>query len=474
MASTSEKAGNTSFALISSAPTNFPVSAALRRPAKKVVTAPMHAMPSLVSSKPRNRVSYPPLPFERVDAELLVASNSNCCSKTFNCFVQCLTQPQAAYIVYCCRRDVQNVESREAMIDKMREKVNHCVDKKRPSGYLKMLYKIKPETIVEFEFLNAVCEKTFMKAWGINKYLMKKLRKECKVGIVKTVSRCMSDRYSAVHGDVFAIMKASGIKVDISPERLARSLIPNTDEGFQCYSWLENRFYLSGDSQPNSSEIHLDPMDKKELYREYEHESILYNYQPLEISEFLKIWRNSFPHVKIRKYKSCTGKCRFCAELSVKTCSYKTKKAMEYIKACRVIHRTDFMDDRLLYHKRVEQAIHQPMEVLSIITDGMQQTHTELPYSANQRPHENKVKQHLQGITTHGKRTRMFRTIDHISLGANTTIYTLLCAIEEEYIANGFIQKTLFVQIDGGSENANYALLAWMEILIYLDIGRRY
>ena len=457
LASTSAKKGASPFVPFSIAP-SVPPSVEPRGPSK-------------VSLKKRNKISFPPSPVDKAGAELIVANNANCCAKTFNCFVQSLTLPQAAQLVYWCRQDIQNVDSKHAMIDKMREKVNYCSSRREYGVYLKMEYKVIPETKVGIEIRNAVCEKTFMKAWGINNYLMKKLRKECKVGIVKTVSRRMSDRYSAVHGDVFAIMKASGIKVDISPERLARSLIPNTDEGFHCYSWLENRFYLVGDSQPNSSEIHLDPMDKNELHKEYEHESLLYNYKPVELSEFLRIWRKSFPHVKIRKYKSCTGKCRVCAELSVKTCSYKTKKAMEYIKACRVIHRTDFMEDRLLYHKRMEQAILGPTEVLSIITDGMQQTHTELPYSANQRPHENKVKQHLQGITTHGKRTRMFRTIDHISLGANTTIHTLLCAIEEEYIANGSIQKTIFIQIDGGSENANYALLAWMEILIYLDIG---
>ena len=65
----------------------------------------------------------------------------------------------------------------------------------------------------------------------------------------------------------------------------------------------------------------------------------------------------------------------------------------------------------------------------------------------------------------------MYRALDHIFLGANACIYTLLCALEEAYQFYGRLPRTLYVQIDGGSENANYVFLAWMEIIISLEIG---
>lgn len=399
-----------------------------------------------------------------------MASNTNCC-KRLNCFLKAVSQPHAAYVVWCCRQDLRNVESKQLLIDKLREKINQCVVRLRTnSRYLEFQYKIVPETKSEYCIPNEVCRASFKRAWGIHESLMNLLSGQIKKGVVKT-SRAINERYSAVDGDLTKLLATSGVKVQISPERLYLATLPNTDASYHCYIWLENRFELGGDSQPNSREIHLDPINKKDFYEEYVNEAQLYGYEALGKTQFNKTWRKSFPHVKVRKYKSCTGKCRVCAELSIQTRNQKVTAAMEFIKACRVIHRADFMHDRLLYHKRMEQAKTFPSEFISIITDGMQQTHCELPYSANRRPHEYKLKQHLQGVTTHGKRTRMYRTLDHISLGANATIYTLLCALEEEYNSSSCLPKTLYVQIDGGSENANYAVLAWMEILIYINVG---
>ena len=160
-----------------------------------------------------------------------------------------------------------------------------------------------------------------------------------------------------------------------------------------------------------------------------------------------------------------------CVELLVQTRKSRNVKVLEYVRACRLIHRTDFMKDRSLYDARRGFAAKKPKEALSLITDGMQQTHCELPYSANRYPHSNKLKQHLQGITCHGRRTKMYRTFDNLPLGSNLCIYTLLYEIEEELKMNGCLPKILYIQIDGGSENANYAVLAWMEILIWLDVG---
>ena len=65
----------------------------------------------------------------------------------------------------------------------------------------------------------------------------------------------------------------------------------------------------------------------------------------------------------------------------------------------------------------------------------------------------------------------MYRTMDQVQLGRNACIYTLLLAIEEEFLLKGKLPRIVYIQIDGGSENANWAFLAWMEILIFLRIG---
>ena len=266
---------------------------------------------------------------------------------------------------------------------------------------------------------------------------------------------------------------ASTYGLCFTEEELAATILPNGNGAINCYLWLQEYFDACGDYEPNKKEIHLDPVLKDEVHKEY-----VANLTPfkgdkviLQHSEFVKTWNKYFPHVKIREYKACSGKCELCSTFSVLMTKHKTLEAMRHVKEFRALHRKDYMEDRLLYQRRVNLALDNPDEHLSIISDGMQQFHTELPYSANQITHNKKVKQHLQGLTTHGRRTRMYRTVDHIKLGANLSIYVLLLALDEELRIAGKLPKTLYLQIDGGSENANWSFLAWMEILIWMDVG---
>ena len=314
-----------------------------------------------------------------------------------------------------------------------------------------------------------------MEAWGFNESLRKVLCHDAKKGLTKT-AHAFTDRYSAVHleyCDIGKLVESCNLtRVITNPEKLTIAFIPNTEASFHCHNWLENYFNLCADDQPNLNEKHLDPVHKNDVYLEYKNEAILYNLKPLSMTQFRRQWKKGFSHVKIRKYKACSGKCSICAELSVLTREKKTRAAMEYLKLCRIIHRADFMRDRDLYAQRKKLAELYPCQYFSMITDGMQQTHCELPYSGNRMPTgSNKLKQHLQGITSHFRRTRMYRTLDHIFLGRNACIYTILCELEEEYKLSGKLPKIVYIQIDGGSENANYAVLAWMEIIISLDIG---
>ena len=437
-----------------------------------VRSVPRRYTAAALPDKGKNHIHYPPHPVDMNRAKSIVANNGGCCGINFNCFTQSLTLPDAARIIYMCRKELQNTESKAQLIDKLREKVNQCVTKVRKgSKYLKMEYTIVTELKADISMRDYICRNAFMEAWGINLSLMKVLRKEIKQDIIKT-SHAITNRYSKVTGDFSKLLESTGLNDVVDVQKLYIAKLPQTEAAHHCYNWLENHFKLSGDNEPNSNEIHLDTVNKKDIYAEYVDESILYDFDPLRETQFNKIWQNSFPYVKIRKYKACSGKCSICAELSILTGKYKIRKAMEYIKICRVIHRADFMADRNLYQQRKKFSEMYPNLYMSLITDGMQQTHCELPYSGNKVPSGvNKLKQHLQGITTHYRRTRMFRTLDHIHLGSNTCIYTLLCALEEAFEFSGKLPKTLYIQIDGGSENANYAFLAWMEIIISLDLG---
>lgn len=268
---------------------------------------------------------------------------------------------------------------------------------------------------------------------------------------------------------------AKRYNIQLSRDEVAASVLPSGEGAVNCYVWLKEYFGNCGDDQPNRNQIHLDHTTKLEIYDEYVFDLRLAEHDDrslLSYSSFVNdVWNTCFPYVRIREYKACSGKCEMCCRLSILMRKHKTIEAMRDIRDLRALHRIDFMADRLRYKERINQAINTPGKFISIITDGMQQFHTELPYFGNNMGIPRKVKQHLQGLTIHGKRTRLYRTVDHIKLGANACIYIFLLALDEELQASGSLPGTLYVQLDGGPENANYCFLAWMEILIAIDIG---
>jgi hypothetical protein len=77
-----------------------------------------------------------------------------------------------------------------------------------------------------------------------------------------------------------------------------------------------------------------------------------------------------------------------------------------------VAHRSKYMNERMTYHSRIIEATTLPTKqnFLSLVMDGMQQAHSEIPWFANTYTAHNRLKQHLQGVTTHGERSRIYRT----------------------------------------------------------------
>ena len=92
---------------------------------------------------------------------------------------------------------------------------------------------------------------------------------------------------------------------------------------------------------------------------------------------------------------------------------------------------------------------------LSLVMDGMQQSHSELPWFGNNYNTTKKLKQHLQGVTTHGVSSDIFITFNNFKGGANLAIHTFLVALWNVYQREGRLPQHVYVEIDGGGENAN-------------------
>ncbi|MFY7730220.1 MAG: hypothetical protein ACOVRN_11940 [Flavobacterium sp.] len=179
-------------------------------------------------------------------------------------------------------------------------------------------------------------------------------------------------------------------------------------------------------------------------------------------------------HVKIREHKAVCLKCDVCSDLSAARRKFKEHHQRVYIRDLHAGHRSAYMGERLEYYKRRVKAELNPHEYLSIITDGMAQHHCCLPWcanigSANTLPH------HIQGLIVHGRKINIYRTFHNVGNGANLQIHTLLKTLEEiiKDDKKGVLPPTVYIQIDGGSENTAKAMLAICELLVARKLTTR-
>jgi hypothetical protein len=209
-----------------------------------------------------------------------------------------------------------------------------------------------------------------------------------------------------------------------------------------AYGWMDFYFKCMGDYEPNTNgEIHLDYILVYEIYKEYAAEMIEIGRDMVSASEeesakfvldlnsFGTLWRECFPHVKIREYKAVTGKCDTCAKLSKARRQTRCKKTREYVTALFSLHRSLQMGERMAYAERVQEARARPSSILSFVTDGMAQLHCQLPWQGNLSQFGHCLPQHIQGVLMHNRNVFLYRTFHTVTLGANLQIHTFLLSL---------------------------------------------
>lgn len=163
----------------------------------------------------------------------------------------------------------------------------------------------------------------------------------------------------------------------------------------------------------------------------------------------LKMWKECFPHVKIREYKAVTGKCRTCSALSAARRRKLDLATRKYLNELTSLHRSFYMGERIEYYSRRNDAILSPHLFMSLIADGMQQAHCLLPWQANLYQYSPYLPQHIQGVVNHGRNIKMFRTFHNVQMNANMQIHCLLKALEVTHTQEGRIPDVLYYQVSG-------------------------
>jgi hypothetical protein len=118
------------------------------------------------------------------------------------------------------------------------------------------------------------------------------------------------------------------------------------------------------------------------------------------------------------------------------------------------------MGERICYSDNILAAGNNPSQIMSSIGDGMDGTHSMIPWMANLAQFKDALKFSVQGLIMHHRRIKLYIVPPHVRKGANVAIH---CALLELlwYKENnkGRFPETWYHQMDGGPENANETFL---------------
>jgi hypothetical protein len=314
-----------------------------------------------------------------------------------------------------------------------------------------------------------------MNCYDIGKTYFDVICQEIKLGY-RNADKCFGDKSKApteVIKDVSILERlvtmSNARGLFLTPNQLAAAVIPNTTPALNAYGWMSYHFDLMGDKMPNSIEIHLEPIEIKEVHMEYMEFMISEGQDFLQLDQFASLWRNCFSYVKIREFKAVTGKCKTCAFLSIARRKYRGRQHRSYITWLHALHRTAYMGERMAYAERIIQACQLrtgDQGFLSINTDGMAQNHCKLPWLGNLAGFADPLPQHIQGVLIHSKGQMMYRTYHNIANSVNLQIHTLLMSLQRVLDDDGRLPGTIYIQVDGGAENIGKTMLGMCELLV--------
>ena len=169
----------------------------------------------------------------------------------------------------------------------------------------------------------------------------------------------------------------------------------------------------------------------------------------------------------MRLYKQVSGKCFTCALLTGLRSKFTHPKLKHMATALHALHRDTYMAEREAYYKRRKEALDNPDEVMSVISDGMAQTHTALPYYGNLSQNSAALQQKVQGVLDHGRsKFSMYLCMHSCPSGTSLAIHTFYLQLEEWRADKGHYPTKVYWQIDGGPENANRHVYAFAEYLV--------
>ena len=280
----------------------------------------------------------------------------------------------------------------------------------------------------------------------------------------------------------------------VDEEWVQAALSPTAEAQQYCIVWFKKYFDKFGDRAPNRFETYLIITARRNVYQQYVEDCKRSSRKPVLESVFSNLWNTIFPRYMNRPwcdipgiFESClcmdltinlmmygfvhTGKCDTCYEIDKMRRTATCAETQKQLKVAHHLHRGGLFNlERLKYKSRCDEAIksnaRRKPSVMSLIIDGMDQNACKVPHLGGQDTFAHPLKQHFTGVKEHGVGLTIYRNFNNVAKGADLTIYCVLRKLEEFKERYGYYPEKLFLQCDGGSENANKFVLAMLELLV--------
>ena len=252
----------------------------------------------------------------------------------------------------------------------------------------------------------------------------------------------------------------------------ADKYLGGSEQSMTTMTWIAEYTTLHGCKMPTCDDVYIDDIAWHVIHEEYQ-EDCKSMIVPLKQSQFSKIWNEDFSNVKKRRRKPF-GECTECAGFKTQLKELRNDPtAREVVKKNYKFHLEHQKLERTSYYGRRWKGKRGVAH--SIIMDGMDQSKTDLPHTETAlKADGNMVETKITGILVHGKRFDCYVSEPQVKHDTNLALTCLHNTLSELWDAEGENQpEVLYLQVDGGSENKNQWVLAYLATLINIGIYKK-
>ncbi|XP_032239011.2 uncharacterized protein LOC5513564 isoform X1 [Nematostella vectensis] len=292
-----------------------------------------------------------------------------------------------------------------------------------------------------------VCQKAWLFAYGISNGRFHNLRLAYEEG-------------SATH-----IGERSGPRAKKSKKYMSAQL------------WFEEFVRSMADRLPNEDKLHLPScFTKRRVYNTYREAMVKKNKQAMSVTRFQQMWKKEYKRVMIPKVNRYT-KCGVCTLIKENILNIKTRR-LNWLEKRR-LHLVQQSAERKKYYKHRHKAEENPLKYLSVITDGMDQAKTNVPYFHTKSKMEGEnaefLKTHVLGVISHGhNRTWCILDLLRYPADANATACGLIHVLQSIVSQKGSLPPTLYWQKDNCSRDCkNVYILGFCAFLVAIGAFKK-